>query len=315
MREDGFEVHYHGNQRGFDVLGHNPNIAKWLPFEDNIVAAEELNKYYYEMSEDYDRSVILSGSIEGRYLYSTWSPEFYWCAGKRRKKADFNYYEETIRLAGYEPTEIKTGQVFFNPDSLQVYLEFKQALKGKFVVAWALAGSSLHKGYLYYTDVAKRVLKEIPESVVIALGGLAEMQMTFEHPRCINWGYWMRPIQQSFALAKLASVVVGPETAVLNAAGCWKVPKICLLTHSSRKNLTSTWEHDFSLQAMCACSPCHQLHRWPGLWQNACMVDKWALEKYGKVLPACVGEGFPPAVVFDRIMEVYRLWKKGAFKK
>jgi hypothetical protein len=45
------------------------------------------------------------------------------------------------------------------------------------------------------------------------------------------------------------------------------------------------------------------------------MVDKWALEKYNKVLPACVGEGFPPGIVYDRIMEVHRLWKKGEFRK
>jgi hypothetical protein len=297
------------------VLGHNPNIHKWLHFEDNVVPPDELNKYYYEVAADYDRAVILSGSIEGRYLYSTWSPEFFWSAGKRRKRANFNYYDETIRLAGYEPTELRTGQVFFDPEALQTYLQFKQALKGKFIVAWVLAGSSIHKGYLHYAEVAQRILKEIPESVVISLGSLMEMSMSFDHPRCINWGFWLKPIQHSFAMAKLSSVVIGPETAVLNAAGCWNVPKICLLTHSSKKNLTETWANDFSLQAMCACSPCHQLHRWPDLWQNACMLEKWALSTHGSLKPACVGEGFPPEVVYDRIMEVYRLWKKGAFRK
>jgi hypothetical protein len=113
----------------------------------------------------------------------------------------------------------------------------------------------------------------------------------------------------AFALTKFADLVIGPETALLNAAGCFDTPKITLLTHSSRENLCSTWKNDYSLQAGCWCSPCHYLHKYTHIWQNVCQLDKYSWGKYGKPIPACTAEGFPPKVVFDRIMEVYETRK------
>jgi hypothetical protein len=175
----------------------------------------------------------------------------------------------------------------------------------------ALSGSTINKGYIKMQSVLEATMQAIPEAVVFLVGSREEaLKMSWVHPRVINLGLETGDVMNSFALSKYADLVIGPDSALLNAAGCFDTAKICMLTHSSLKNICSFWKNDFSLQAGCFCSPCFLLHKYTNWWKNVCQIDKRVYAKYGKEIPACVGtEGFPPQQVFDRIMEVYETRK------
>lgn len=296
------------SDRGEEILRYNPHINRIIPFVDDIIDLSDLEGFYRDVSRDYDLSVILTQSVEARYLFAYPDERYYWPLCKKRKNADVNYYEEAIRIAGYEPNEIRTGQLYFNANERAMAHDFKRNHHAKdFVILWALTGSSIHKGYLHYETVARRVLDEIPEAFIVAVGGQHEVNLGFDHPRVRNLMELDLEIRVAFALAQVADLVIGPESAMLNAAGCFKTPKICMLTHSSVKNLCSTWKNDYSIQSMVSCSPCYYLHKFARIWQNVCPVDKEVFHATGKpVVPACCGEGFPPEFVFERIYQVYK---------
>jgi ADP-heptose:LPS heptosyltransferase len=308
---DGYEVHALVNDRTKKIIYGNPNISQVLHFEDNVIPLEELGDYYDLMGKDYDKTVILTQSIEAKTLIPYPMEEYFKPIQWRRKHLNTNYYEDTIRIGGYEPDWIKTGQLYFMPEDIIFMRNFRNKHKKDFIIMWALAGSSIHKGYLHYEEVARRVLDAIPNSVIVACGEFNDMVLSFRHPRVWNTGYNKVDITKLFALTKVADLVIGPETAIINAAGCFRTPKICMLTHSSKENLTKNFVNDFSIQAQCACSPCHILHKYKTIWKNICMVDKEIYHNCGKIIPACTGEGFPKEVVFQQIMKVYQLKKEG----
>ena len=78
-------------------------------------------------------------------------------------------------------------------------------------------------------------------------------------------------IRDTLALAKVADVVVGCETGVLNAVAFEENRKVCLLSHSSRENLTKHWKNTFSMAPKgLSCYPCHRLH----YTREFCFEDK-----------------------------------------
>lgn len=313
LQEDGYLVDFMTNERGQEILRHNPRINKLVHFEDNMVPIEHLGAYYDAVSDDYDMTVILTQSIEAAYLHVFPSEGYYWTMRKRRKACDVNYYEETIRVAGYEPNGNATGELYFSKDDILFSRGIRHKYKDNFLIIWALAGSALHKSYLYFEPVARMLLHAIPEAVIIAAGQMQEVSLTFRHPRLIPMAlfYPNQSFMSACALTKVADLVLGPETGLLNAAGCFDTPKMVFLTHSSKTNLTKTWTNDYSIQSMTECSPCHLLHNTRFIWQRICPLDKVLWGEMEAMAPACVGEGFPPKMVFQKIMDIYNTHKKG----
>ena len=308
LKNDGFELHVLTGDRGWDILKHNPTIDRLIWYEADSIPIDDLEDFYVNLSRDYQKIVVLTGSIENILLKSYPNADYYWSLAKRRKHCgDKNYYEHTIRLGGYEPNGVRTGQLYFSGSQIAYAKNFRKKYRDKFIILWALSGSGIHKSYLHYSTVVDRILREIPDALIVEAGIPAEWQIAYQkpHSRVIPLLMEERPIMDTFALTSVADLVVGPETGILNAAGCFDTPKICLLTHSSKKNLTATWKNDYSLQALCACSPCHQLHKVYAAWTGVCPAEKEILEKYGKHYPACVGEGFPPDIIVNQIRKVY----------
>ncbi len=312
LKKSGYTVHVLTGKIGMDMLAGNPNIDRLLRFPDNVLPIEELGSYYDFVANEYENPICLSHSIEGTYLHPYPDPNWYATLKKRRAIAKgHNYYEDVIRTAGYEPDPKlgAHGHLYFNQEELLFSNNFRKKFKDRFIIVWALSGSSLHKLYLYFQQVVEMIVKAIPEALIVTVGNINDCMLSFEHPNILNFGYYQKPIKMSLALTRIADLVVGPETAVLNAAGCFDTPKICLLTHSGKENLTKTWTNDYSLQSATYCSPCFLLHRVRYIWRGKCPVDKRFLAKYGAEIPACAGEGFPPKVVFASIMEVYDTFK------
>ena len=104
---------------------------------------------------------------------------------------------------------------------------------------------------------------ECPRAKVVFVGDTACQLLEEgweEEPRVIRRsGVWS--IRESLAFVQVADCVVGPETGVLNAAGFLDVPKVIMLSHSSKENLTRDWKRTTVLTAQgLPCQPCHRLH-------------------------------------------------------
>ena len=69
-------------------------------------------------------------------------------------------------------------------------------------------------------------------------------------------------IRQAYTLAMQADVVVGTESAIINAVAHEAPFKIVLLSHSSANNLTRDWDRTLALAPVdLPCYPCHRIHQ------------------------------------------------------
>jgi ADP-heptose:LPS heptosyltransferase len=94
---------------------------------------------------------------------------------------------------------------------------------------------------------------------VVVLGDLRGMELpAMPGLHCIGT-IW--PIRNAIALAQCADVVIGQETAILNAVAMEPMRKIVLLSHSTVQNLTRHWVNTVSLNGRVPCYPCHRIHQ------------------------------------------------------
>jgi len=169
-----------------------------------------------------------------------------------------------------------------------------------------LKGSSHHKQYPFFQEVATVWLNNHPDSYVLTLGGPESINMQVKHERIVPLaGQW--DIRKSLALTSKSDLVIGPESAIINGASCFDVPKICLLSHSNANNLTKYWTNNYSLTPdtdVSPCYPCHQLH----YSLDSCPLVE--LEIDGRVikdLPRCT-TAITPDRLYATIETVYIKW-------
>lgn len=270
LKEQGCHLTYMTTPEAQQVLLHNPSIDEWLIQDKDQVPNNELGAYIETISTRYDRVINFSESIEGALLVlpgrtnHTWTPE-----ARRKILGTVNYQERMHDLAGvpyrfaprFHPTD----------DERREAMAYKSTLGGP-VVFWAIGGSSVHKIYPFTNVVIAWLLKRADAHIVLC-GGQGEVEL--EAGLCAHLteygadmsrvhqttGKW--DIRRSLTFVEYADVVVGPETGILNAASHLDVPKVVMLSHSSRENLTKHWKRAITLEpdkARTPCFPCHTLH-------------------------------------------------------
>jgi hypothetical protein len=149
-----------------------------------------------------------------------------------------------------------------------------------------------------------KILTTFKDARIVLLGN--EMSRILEagweeEPRVIKRsGVWKIRETLTF-VCKQADLVIGPETGVLNAVGMEEVPKICLLSHSTKENLTKHWANTVSIEPppSVSCYPCHLMHY---NWQNCNQVTE--PEPFGQVAmgTALCQASIPADVVFAAML-------------
>lgn len=281
-----------------DVLKYNPYVTDTIEHVRDSVDPGKLEEHWQEIGKGYDKVVNLTGTMENNHIFSFPQWQYYKCLRWRRFQSwRVNWYDNQVFRAGYVPKR-PVGQMYFNQEEKRKAKKFLRMLgRKKFIVLWGLSGSSVQKVYRHFERVARALLDYSKNICIVATGAYDGKLLTFEHERCVNIPQLEKNFRFSACLAKYASVVVGPETGILNAAGCFDTPKICFLTHSSKENLTKYWANDYSVQADVYCSPCYLLHKYRGIWVNHCQLNDLGL-------PKCI-ESPAPGVLFDKIKELY----------
>lgn len=305
LSEDGYEVTMNITPYCAEVIKENPFVSNIVYQEKDMIPNQDLGAYWAEWIPEYDRYINLSESIEGKLLKVEGRRDFYTTKAWRESLCNKNYYDWTLELGGYPGVNGSKGELYFTNNEIKQAKKIRDRFKDRFMIMWSLKGSSHHKIYPLLPPVLGQWLDTHPDAIAILVGSPADKPLEFDHPQVVSMVGRMA-IRDVFCLSQFCDVVVGPESAVLNAASCFPVPKIGMLTHSNHTNLCQNWENDYCLQAAVGCSPCHQLH----YSLESCPLV--SITEAGKTEPSftgpvCASVGFPPAVVQARLNEVYSL--------
>lgn len=366
LKEEGYHVTVNGSEVARDVLKHNPNVDEIaVQIRDYVpnkgVTSGPLLDYWNELKTKYDKFINLTGAAEESLLMpdgklmnmmvdiGNQHPEldeqnkFYNAIRSVQKQVgDVNYYDNHLKKAGYSDTGMN-GELFFSDQEEIMAQGFRDKYPGRFIVMWVLSGSSYHKRYPHFQEVAQQLVVKNPDILLISVGdaecALIERSESNRYlPRAGRWN-----LRTSLVMTKYVDLVIGPETGILNAAGCFDTPKITMLSHSSHDNLCKYWLNDFCItpsKEQAFCHPCHVLHfthsvnepcgscggqihentnvpkgQHGGMWSCPYKVPDSMKDEKGYGAPSPICTMIPPQVVLDRIDEVYRKWKNGDFRK
>ena len=248
----------------------------------------------------FDKVINLCGSIEGSLLFEYGAQkEYFYTKEERHKLANVNYYDRTMELGGYPEIKGVKGELYISDIEKSLIELFKKKHTGYFKILWQVRGSSEHKIYPYTCDIVDDLVEEYNDIRVFLVGGKETQVLDWVHPNIRNCiGKWNE--RQALIMTSAADLVISPESGILNAAGCFDTPKIGLLTHSTKENLTKYFTNDYSIEADCECAPCHRL------------VHKRAECKTGGefMFPICMERGIPKEKVKNQILELYEKWKQ-----
>jgi len=302
IKRGGYHLTLNIAERIVPVLRNNPYIDNIIVHETDSVPNDKLSEHWDRLSQGYDRVINLSESIEKGLLVIEGSDEFWLPKEERHRMCNHNYYDRTMELAGY-PVRGCTGELYFSQVEKMNGRALRKKYKNKFLILWALSGSSYHKAYPYTEYCIKVFLARHPDAFVITCGDVfcKVLEMDLQgHPQvklCSDeWG-----IRKSMYTTKIADLVIGAETGITNAVGCFDTPKIVLLSHSSKENLTKYFDNCFSLYAQdCDCYPCHRLI----YSREVCPIDNITKA------PKCMA-GIEPEIVLDCMETVYERWRIG----
>lgn len=305
LKEQGYRVTYNGTQRSLAILANNPNIDEFWMQEQNVIDPNNLGEYFETLGDGFDKVVNFTHAIEGKMLFLPNTKEYNMTTEERQKLASGrNYYRYAVELVGGDPDEgMPVGKLYPTPIEEGMCRLFAERYRDKFIILWCLSGSAIHKAYPYTYGICETLFHVYDDIVVVTVGDYACKLLEWDHERLIRQAGKL-DIRSTLLLTKYVQLVISPETAVLNAAGCYDTPKIGFLTHSSKENLTSTFANDHSMQADIECSPCHRM-----VYVETMKDCPRLLNIGGEELPfsACAG-AFNVEKVITEIEKVYHAW-------
>lgn len=262
LHEDGYEVTLNISPYSAPIAKNNPYVSNVILQERDAIPNHTLGEYWKEWQGDYDKYINLSESIEGTMLKVEGRRDFFTSKAWREERCGRNYFDYTMERGGYPDAVGLRGELYFTREELKEAQWFRGKYAGKKMILWALNGSSFHKKYGLFQPVMKDFLDKHSDVVMVTVGDERAKEFELDHPRAIKAAaVW--PIRTSLCMTQFVDVVVGPESVVTNAAGCYDTPKITLLSHSTHENLCKYWVNDFCLapnKEIAQCYPCHQLH-------------------------------------------------------
>jgi len=309
LKREGWYIVYNCTEYSAQVLRQNPHIDQFLVQGKGVIPDDDVKDYLSEIGKSFDKTIHLSGSVEGSLLKIEGTPEFNWPHGKRHRECNVNYMDRTMELAGFPKAKSMLPELYFTDLEEELAKIFMSYYKDKFTILWSLSGSSIHKTYPWSAYAASYMLEKHDDVIIFTVGDELCKKIEWPHPRTVNKsGVWN--IRDSMIMTKYVNLVIGPETGILNAASCFETPKIILLSHSSVENLTKYWHNCTNLTPhSCSCYPCHRL-----IYSNPCPKEIMKLPdpETGMLMDMkvvrCV-HNISPERVYDAFLKYYRNWK------
>lgn len=291
LKEEGYHIVFNTTPRGHDVIRHDPHVDEFMIQDVDQVPNEELTEYWKALGPEYDRVINLCETIEGTLLAIPGRRNHSMSKRARHVLMDINYLEFTHAVADVPPPY--RPHFYATAAERKEAADFRKKIGGAPVIVWTLTGSSIHKAWPWSGDVAAWLV-EHTDARILYEGGrdtqvleiaiaqalvkhfldidyeeshpmklselLARLKAHFGGNRIFCFS-GRRTIRESMAFIDQADMMVGPETGMLNAASMMSVPKVVMLSHSSKVNLTRDWVNTTTIEPVGVdCYPCHRLH-------------------------------------------------------
>jgi ADP-heptose:LPS heptosyltransferase len=306
LHQDGYEITYNAGDRCAPIIKNCPYITNLFPHDENIPNTQ-LGEHWDKIKVGFDKFINLSESIERKWLFIKSDKEKYYASDKERRlmAGNVNYYKDTLAIGGYTDIENPRPELFPSTAERKWCLDFRLRHKDDFLIMWNLSGSAPHKAWMQAEECALSLLDQYADIQTITTGGEVSRLLEWNHPRNMKrsgedgWN-----IRTAMLMCNYVDLVISPESGILNAAGCYETPKIGLLTHSNKQNLTSTFLNDYSIQADIPCYPCHRMI-YPETLKETCPLAK---DSQGELPYAACAMAFDPKKVFNIIQDIYFDW-------
>lgn len=260
LKEQGYHITVYTVKNAWEVIKNDPHVDRFIVQGADQVPNHQLGPFWHYLSSKYDKFINLSESVEGTWLALPGRSAHSWPADVRRKYLKQNYIEFAHDLAG---VPMPCRSKFYATDEEKKWARITKRRMAARAVVWSLAGSSVHKAWPHVDRAISRILYAYKNVKVVLVGdGLCKILEAGwgEEPRVFcRSGEWN--IRQSMAFCDVADLIIGTETGLLNASGMLETPKICMLSHSSKENLTKHWKNTISMVPdYTPCYPCHRMH-------------------------------------------------------
>jgi ADP-heptose:LPS heptosyltransferase len=293
LKELGYYIILNTNQRGMDVYKHDKRVDEFIGHDEKM-PIEKLPDYWDKLKKEvaHDKFVNFSESIECNVVLHPQDPLYIYPKHDRYQRCNRNYYDVTEEWAGLDNCDKRPSLVFTEEEDK----EAKAVLKEKhFNIVWALSGSGKNKVWPWTDYVMGDILKD-KDVHILTIGDEKCQILEFGSAsnRVTNLSGKVG-IRTSLCLTKHADLVISPDTGVLHASGCFSTPKIGLLGHTTKENITKYFINDYSIEAQCACAPCFRLIYEYAIQCPLCPVTKSAW---------CMAVGIQPENVFFKYKEV-----------
>ncbi len=325
LHGQGHEVLLNGTKQAEEILLGNPHVT-FIP-QTAEVPGPKFKEHLAALKEKHgaDQAWDFSGSLEHRIAVSITDPSYVWPKPERLAKHNVNFYEDAFAYMGLRPPgftgqEVVEGwrqfggvdperlrpEIFLTQDEQDWAERFFVAhnLTDRRVIVVCFTGSSLNKTYPYlYRTMLDWIDRKGKKFVLLSVGDNEGRLAENGHPRMIEMSAKCS-FRQSVALLARSALYVGPDTGMLHASGCFDVPKVGIVGHHTREQITKHFLNDFSIYAdpeLCECSPCSRLVTDPMSQCSIFQVEDENGEK--SPYPWCMGAGIPPARVVQRIEE------------
>ena len=294
LKEMGYYTILRGSQRSKEVFENNPYLDEFI-LHDKDMPSGDLPDHWKELQKELgpeDKWINFCESIECNVALHPINPSYNYTKKERFDLCNRNYYDATEVWAGLEGCQ-KLPELYFTDGEV---LEAKKHLKSDHInILWQLSGSGRQKVYPWSDYVIGELLKNFENIHIITTGDeRCQLLESVEDKQITNLSGRI-PVRIAMCLTQFVDLVISPDTGVLHASGCYETPKIGLLGHTTRTNITKYFKNDFSLEAECACAPCMRL-----IYDHEiqCPIDFVTKAAW------CMAEGISPERLYGRIGSV-----------
>lgn len=294
LKELGYYIILNTGQRGKTIFQHDDRIDEFIDHDDNT-PVEGIVEVWEKLKKDvpHDYFCNFSESIECNLALHPINPMYIYPKNERAELCNRNYYDVTKKWSKVEGKIDDRPSLQFTDKEVSDCNELLD--KKAFNILWCLSGSGKNKVYPWTDYVIGEVLKNYPDTKFVTVGDQrCQILETKESDRVLNLSGRVS-VRRSMCLTGLVDLVISPDTGVLHASGCYTTPKIGLLGHTTKENITKYFLNDYSLEAGVDCSPCFRLVY---DYEVQCPIDPITKAAW------CMSVGLDPERTYARIKEV-----------
>lgn len=242
------------------VFQNNPYIREFIDIPKGDKADEEFNT----TKESYDHVYHAHGHVEVGLMYRS---DARWgsipTAHERRKRAVGKSFQQAILKGIGLKHKARLPEFYFDKGEEKGMKEARQRLDadGKKLVLWQWNGSTQSKVLVHGPEYLKWTMEKFPNSIHYVYCQYWDLRAQIPKDRRVLDAMDNTSIRNSIRLAKIADLVIGPESFLPCAAGAFDTPKIIFFSHSAPENWAGLYKNCYPIlpNKEVTCSPCYML--------------------------------------------------------